>query len=195
MDLRALVTQQLTRIEGDPERARRAAEELLPMVYDEMRRIASGYLNRERPGHTLDATGLVHEAYEKLVDQRRVEWQGRTHFLAIGAQAMRRLLVNHAVARKRQKRGGDWSRVTLTQGPSSPEVGVDLEGLLALDEALKRLEALSERQARVVELRYFAGMTTPEAAAALGVSARTVEGDWTFARAWLRRELGPSFEG
>ncbi|MDJ0788253.1 MAG: ECF-type sigma factor [Myxococcota bacterium] len=189
-ELRARVTQALEELPEDPEAARRAAEDLLPEVYEELRRIAGGMLRRERAGHTLDATGLVHEAYMRLADQQRVQWQGRTHFLAVGAQAMRRLLINHAVARKRQKRGGEWQRVTLTGTPGGGlATDLDPEELLTLNTALEALAELSDRQAKVVECRYFAGMTADETAAALGVSKRTVEGDWTFARAWLKREL------
>ncbi len=192
-DLVERITRTLEAMPEDEEGARRAAEELLPQVYDELRRMAGGFMRRERAGHTLDATGLVHEAYLKLADQRRVEWQGRTHFLAVGAQAMRRLLINHAVARKRHKRGGEWDRVTLTGIGATPD-DLGPEALLSLDRALDELSRLSERQARVVELRYFAGMTADEVAHVLGVSKRTVEGDWTFAKAWLRRELA-SFAG
>ena len=193
-DLIDRITRTLEALPEDHAEARRAAEALLPEVYEELRRMAGGFMRRERVGHTLDATGLVHEAYMKLAAQQRIEWQGRTHFLAIGAQAMRRLLINHAVARKRHKRGGEWERVTLTGIGGSDGIGsspedLDAEGLLTLDRALDQLAQLSERQARVVELRYFAGMTADETANVLGVSKRTVEGDWSFARAWLRREL------
>ncbi len=165
-------------------------DELLPLLYDELRRLAGSYLQRERSDHTLDASALVHEAYLKLVDQTRVDWQGRTHFFAVGAQAMRRLLINHAVHNKRIKRGGDRVRVTL-DGSERPEFGgeFDIAQILELDRALDLLRERSERQAQVVEYRYLAGMTVEEIAAVLGVSKRTVEGDWTFARAWLRREL------
>lgn len=169
------------------------AEELLPLVYDQLRRLARGYLRRERAGHTLDATGLVHEAYERLVDQSRVRWQGRSHFFAVGAQAMRRVLVDHARSRGRQKRGGDWQRVTFTEAGDRAIGGeLDFEQLLSLDAALERLARLDPRQVRVVELRWFAGMTTAEVAELLGVSNRTVEGDWAHARSWLRRELEES---
>ncbi len=175
----------------------RTPEELLPLVYDELQRLAGGYLRRELAGHTLDASALVHEAYLKLVDQTRVEWQGRTHFLAVGAQAMRRLLINHAVHRKREKRGGDRIQVTLGDAHRA-ELGapaMDVEEILSLDRAIASLRERSERQARVVELRYFAGMTVEEVAEYLGVSKRTVEGEWTFARAWLNRELAEERDG
>ena len=191
---RALVTgliDQLTGPAAEKREVRRAADELLPLVYEELERLAGSYLRRERAGHTLDASALVHEAYLKLVDQTRVEWQGRTHFLAVGAQAMRRLLINHAVHRKRVKRGGDRVQVTLGDAHRPERAGhdLDLDELLVLDQALQSLRARSERQAQVVELRYFAGMTVDEVAQHLGVSKRTVEGEWTFARAWLSREL------
>ena len=164
-----------------------APDDLLPLVYDELRRLADGYLRRERPGHTLQPTALVHEAYLRLVDQTRVDWQGRTHFLAIGAQMMRRLLIEHARRRQRLRRGGDRLRITLADDVA-PIPGQDLD-LVAVRDALERLTALDQRQARIVELRFFAGLTVAEVAQALGVSRRTVEGDWTHARAWLRREL------
>ncbi len=188
--LNALVTQ-------SAKEAPRTPDELLPLVYDELQRMAGSYLRRERAGHTLDASALVHEAYLKLVDQTRVEWQGRTHFLAVGAQAMRRLLINHAVHRKREKRGGDRVQVTLGDAHRA-EFGardMDVDEVLALDRAIDSLRERSERQARVVELRYFAGMTVEEVAEHLGVSKRTVEGEWTFARAWLNRELAEERSG
>ena len=185
---------QLLRERGDDARS---ADELMGLVYDELRRLAQGYLMRERAGHTLDATALVHEAYEKLVDQRSVDWNGRTHFFALGAQAMRRLLVDHARGRKREKRGGDRDRVTLDAsrldpGGSDPAMGsaaIAFEELIELDDALTQLGELDPRAARVVELRYFAGLTVPEVAESLDVSISTVEGDWRHARSWLRRTL------
>lgn len=167
-------------------------EELLPLVYQELRRLAGSYLQRERPGHTLQATALVHEAYERLVDQSRVNWRGRTHFFAVGASMMRRLLVDHARHRGRQKRGGNDLRVTLEGLADTPASNLDAEELLALDEALERLAALDAREAQVVELRYFGGMDTLEIANALSVSERTVRGDWAHARAWLKQELASS---
>jgi len=166
------------------------AEELMPLVYDQLRRLARAYMARETPGHTLQPTALVHEAYIRLVDTSKISWQGRTHFFAVGARVMRRLLIDHARGRGRKKRGADWQRVTFSQMlPHLRQHDADLEQLLAMNEALDRLAALDERQARVVELRYFAGLTVPEVAQVLGVSQRTVEGDWTHARAWLKREL------
>jgi RNA polymerase sigma factor (TIGR02999 family) len=165
----------------------RAADRLLPLVYDEFRALARHYLAQERMNHTLQPTALVHEAYLKLVDQTRVDWQGRSHFFAVAAQAMRRILVDHARSRQREKRGGGRPRVTLDEAVAlSPQKDEDV---LALDEALEKLAALDARQAKVVELRFFGGMSVEEVAEALGVSKRTVEGDWTFARAWLSREL------
>ena len=152
--------------------------------------LARAYLGRERPGHTLQPTALVNEAYIKLVDQTQVDWQGRTHFFAVGARVMRNLLIDHARGRGRAKRGGAWHRVTLAESLTPFTRGeLDVDQLLALNEALERLAELDERQGRVVELRFFGGLTVPEVATVLGVSTRTVEGDWTHARAWLRREL------
>lgn len=166
---------------------RRAADELSEMLYDELHGQAHRLLSREGKGHTLQTTALLHEAYLRLVAQTRVDWQGRTHFLAIGAQALRRVLVDHARARLRDKRGGGRVRVELNEDALiSPERDHDV---LAVDAALTKLARIDERQARVVELRFFAGLTVEEVAAALGLSKRTIEGEWTVARAWLRREL------
>ncbi|MBX9790965.1 MAG: sigma-70 family RNA polymerase sigma factor [Pirellulales bacterium] len=165
----------------------RAADELLPLVYDEFHRLAESYLRRESPGHTLQPTALVNEAYLKLVDQTRADWQGRTHFFALGAQAMRRILVDHARRKQREKRGGGMHRIALNEELSvSPRRDEDL---VELDEALNKLAKIDPRQARIVELRFFGGLTVAEVAEALGVSKRTVENEWTMVRAWLRREL------
>ncbi len=164
-----------------------AADELLPLVYDEFRIMAQRYLARERPDHTLDPTALVHEAFMKLIDQNRVDWKGRAHFFAVAAQAMRRILVDHARHHSRLKRGGDRQRVSLDEQLAPGEQRT--EDLVALDDALEQLAQLDSRQARIVELRFFAGLTVEEVAETLGVSKRTIEGDWTMARAWLRREL------
>jgi RNA polymerase sigma factor (TIGR02999 family) len=175
---------------GGMTRRRATAEELMPLVYEELRRLARGYMARERREHTLQPTALVHEAYLQLVDQSQVNWQGRSHFRAVGARVMRRILIDHARRRGGLKRGGDRQRVTL--GDSllrPPDPDVDLPELLALNDALDNLARLDERQARVVELRFFGGLTTTEIAEVLGVSERTVQGDWTHGRAWLRREL------
>lgn len=163
---------------------------LMPLVYPELRRLAARFLAGDRGAHTLQPTAVVHEAYLRLVDQSRVSWKGRTHFLAVGAILMRRIVVDHARERARAKRGGDWQRITLPTGadPAAPEP-LDLEQVLDVDTALGKLAALDERQARVVELRYFGGLTNEEVAHTLGVSLRTVVGLWSHARAWLRREL------
>ncbi len=165
-----------------------ALEELMPVVYEELRRLAKAHLGRERRDHTLQPTDLVHEAYLKLVDQRHVDWKNRAHFFAVAARLMRRVLVDHARARLAQKRGGGAVRVafdeTLVLGTEAADVL-----LLALDDALTELGALDVRQARTVELRYFAGLTVDEAAEALGVSGMTVKRDWTVARAWLKLRL------
>ncbi|MGH7134241.1 MAG: ECF-type sigma factor [Pirellulales bacterium] len=165
----------------------RVVDALVPLVYDELRRLAAHYLRRESPGVTLQPTALVHEAFLKLSEQRRVDWQGRTHVLAIGAQAMRRILVDHAKRKRRGKRGGGLKRIALDETAAiSPQRDEDL---LAVDEALEKLARIDERQATIVELRFFGGMTVEEVAEALGVSKRTVENEWTMVRAWLRREL------
>jgi RNA polymerase sigma-70 factor (ECF subfamily) len=179
------ITKLLVRMK-DGDRAAAAAK-LMPLVYDEFRALAARHLRRERADHTLQPTALVHEAYLKLIDQTRVDWQGRTHFFAVGAQAIRRILVDHARQKKRQKRGGGAGRVALDDSVAlAPKRE---EEILALDEALERLDKLDHRQAQVVEMRFFAGMNVEEVAEVLGVSKRTVEGDWTMARAWLMREL------
>lgn len=166
-----------------------AADRLFPLVYDELRRLAHAKLRRERPGHTLSTTALVHEAYLRLIDQTRVEWQSRAHFFAIAAQAMRRILVDYARRRCAQKRGGPQRPLALEEG----QVAVDEQAALVvtLDAALRRLGARSERMACVVECRFFGGLTQRETAEALGVSARTVRRDWQKARAWLYKELKP----
>jgi RNA polymerase sigma-70 factor, ECF subfamily len=183
-DVREDITQVLAQLrDGD----QRAADKLLPLVYDEFRALARHYLGQERANHTLQPTALVHEAYLKLVDQTRVDWQGKSHFFAVAAQAMRRILVDHARSRQRDKRGGGRARVALDEAVAlCPQKDEDV---IALDEALERLTTLDPRQAKVVELRFFGGMNVEEVAQALGVSKRTVEGDWTFARAWLAHEL------
>ncbi len=170
-----------------------AADRLLPLVYAELRRIASERLRRERDGHTLAPTDLVHEAFLRLADATQVGWADRAHFFAVAAGVMRRLLVDWARARRAEKRGGGAPHVSLDATGAAPAVGaVDrAEALLALDEALADLARRSERQARVVECRYFAGLTIEETAEALGVSPTTVRVDWRLARAWLRVVLGP----
>lgn len=163
------------------------ADELMLLVYDELHNLAQRYLRREAEGHTLQPTALVNEAYLRLVDQTRVDWQGRTHFFAVGAKIMHRLLIDHGRNKKRAKRGGGWLRITL-----APEVA-PLDGaehdILSIHDAIEKLSALDERQARLVELRFFSGLSMAEIASVLGVSKRTAEGDWTHARAWLKRYL------
>jgi RNA polymerase sigma factor (TIGR02999 family) len=175
--------QLLTRISaGD----RTAIPELVPEVYDRLRAIASRFFQRERADHTLQPTALVNEAYLQLVERTDLDWSGRTHFLAIAASEMRRILVDHARRKHAQKRGGGMHRVTLEGVPEDFSPRVDL---LDIHEALERLAGLDERAARVVELRFFAGMSMEEVAAVLGVTSRTIRDDWRTARAWLRTEL------
>lgn len=163
------------------------AERLIPLVYDDLRELAANYLRRENPGHTLQSTALVNEAFLKLVDQTRVNWQGKTHFFAVGAEIMRRILVDHARTKQRQKRGGDRQRIALHD---DLKVSAQRdEDLLAVDEAILKLAERDPRQAKIVELRFFGGLTVAEVAEVLGVSKRTVESEWTMIRAWLRREL------
>lgn len=164
-----------------------ALDRLVPIVYDELRRIAHGQLQGERSGHTLTTTALVHETYLRLVEVKHVDWRDRAHFFAVAARVMRRVLIDYARARKRDKRGGDPVQVPLSEALDGMVLQPD--DLLALEEALTRLEVLNARQARVVECRCFAGMSVEETAAALETSAATVKRDWTFARAWLNREL------
>jgi RNA polymerase sigma-70 factor, ECF subfamily len=165
-----------------------ALDRLMPFVYEELRRQASRYLKKERVNHTLQTTALINEAYLKLIDQRAVEWQNRTHFFAIAAQAMRRILVDYARERHRDKRGGAAENLPLevAEFAVSPEKSVDL---VALDDALNRLADFDERQARVVELRYFSGLSIDETAGILGVSNVTVRRDWNLAKAWLYQQL------
>jgi RNA polymerase sigma factor (TIGR02999 family) len=167
----------------------RALERLTPIVYGELRRLAGHYMRRERPGHSLQATALVHEAYLRLVGYTRMRWQNRAHFFAVAAQAMRRILVEHA-RRHNLKRGGDVSRVSLDEAAL---VGAQREmDLVALDDAMTALARFDPRKAHVVELRIFGGLNVDETAEVLGVSAVTVKRDWRAARAWLYRELDGS---
>jgi RNA polymerase sigma factor (TIGR02999 family) len=164
--------------------------ELFPLMYGELRKVAQRYLGRERRNHTLQPTALVHEAWMKLQNERGAEWQGRTHGLAIAAQAMRRLLVDHGRHQKREKRGGGAQPIVLDELlKAATTAGVPIEDLLTLEAALTKLEAVDQRAAKVVELRFFSGMSAPEVAEHLNLSLRTVEADWTHARAWLKREL------
>jgi RNA polymerase sigma factor (TIGR02999 family) len=168
---------------GDQE----ALNQLMPLVYDELHRLASRYLRRERAGHTLQTTALVHEAYLKLVDQRNANWQNRVQFFSAAANVMRHVLVDYARRRKAFKRGGEYSRLSLDKAViSSDEKNVDL---LDLNDALDSLAAMDPQQSRVVELRIFAGLTVEETAECLGISSRTVKREWSMAKAWLHRQL------
>jgi len=182
-DVTVLLTE-LTK--GNPD----AGEKLIPLVYDELRRLADAYMRRERADHTLQTTALVHEAYLKLVDQRSVHWQSRAHFFGIAAQVMRRLLIDHARGHVREKRGGGAQVVPLDQAMVfSPNRS---EEFLELDRALERLALFDARQAKIVELRFFGGLSVEEAAEVLGISPKTVKRDWTVAKAWLHGELKAS---
>jgi RNA polymerase sigma factor (TIGR02999 family) len=162
---------------------------LMPLIYDELHQMAENQLRRERADHTLGSTALLHEAYLKLVDQSRVTWQNRAHFLGVAALAMRRILVNYAQQRRAQKRGGEFVATTFDDDLLPRESRAD--ELVALDGALARLKALNQRQASVVEYRFFGGLNHEEIAEVLGVSVPTVRRDWRLARAWLSRELKP----
>jgi RNA polymerase sigma factor (TIGR02999 family) len=165
----------------------KAASALMPIVYDELRRLARAYMARERQGQTIQATALVHEAYIRLLKDKKQAWQGRTHFLAIAATSMRQILVERARARGAIKRGGDKVRVTMNEGAvgeADPEVDV-----LAIDAALTKLAQVDPQLARIVELRFFGGLTIAETAEAEGISPATVKRSWTLAKAWLRREV------
>lgn len=164
-----------------------ARDELLGLVYTPLRDIAERHLYREREGHTLQPTALVNELYLKLVDQRRVEWNDRTHFFAVAAQVMRRILVDHARKKKSEKRGGDMTPVTI--GAALDVAAAENFDVVALDVALENLEKVFPQQARLVELRFYAGLTIDETAEVLGVSPATVSREWTMARAWLRRAM------
>jgi RNA polymerase sigma factor (TIGR02999 family) len=178
------VTQLLTELTGGN---RAAVDELTPLVYQELKRIARGQLRNERPGHTLQPTALVHEAYLKLVDQREVAWQNRVHFFGVAARLMRRILLDYAKQRVRDKRGGGMHHTTLNEGlVVSSDRASDL---VVIDEALTRLEQLDARQAKVVEMRFFGGLSVEETAEAMGISAPTVKREWAMAKAWLHREL------
>jgi RNA polymerase sigma factor (TIGR02999 family) len=164
-----------------------ALDELLPLVYGELRRLAGYYLRQERPHHTLQPTALVHEAYLRLVGEKGIDWQNRAHFFGIAAVRMRHILVEHARSRRAAKRGGGEYRLSLSEADRLEEK-CDVN-LLALDDALQRLEALDPQKSRIVELRYFGGLTIEETAEALNVSPATVKRDWSMARAWLRSEI------
>ena len=185
------VTRILSQIEsGDPS----AAEQLLPLVYEELRKLAAAKLAQEKPGQTLQATALVHDAYLRLLDVEQVkQWESRGHFFAAAAEAMRRILVEVARHKKSQKAGGGWDRLELAQiEPAAKSPRVDV---LALNEALDKLEKQDSRKAKLVKLRYFAGLTNAQAAAALKISTSTADNDWAYAKNWLRLEISKSTPG
>lgn len=169
---------------GDPD----APSKLIPFVYDELRRLARGYLQHERTGHTLQPTALVHEAYLRLVREKDIEWQDRSHFFGIAARLMRQILINYAKARATGRRGGGVPKLSIEAAQFVPQESAD--DLVALDEALQDMAKTYSRQAQVVEFRFFGGMETKEIAQALEVSEKTVLRDWNFAKLWLFRELG-----
>lgn len=166
---------------------RAAADRLMPLIYDELRQIARGYLQGERADHTLQATGLVHEAYLRLVDQTTTTWQNRAHFFGVAAGVMRRVLVDHARRHRTEKRGGTWDKLEFDEA-LAPGFSRRVD-LVALDDALQDLAKRDPRQSQIVELRFFGGLTTEEAAEVLDVSPRTVKREWRRAKAWLRREI------
>ena len=181
-------TEQATRLLIDWSNGNRdAAAGLMPLVYDELRRLARTYLQRERPDHTLQATGLVHEAYLRLVDQKTTTWQNRAHFFGVAAQLMRRILVDHARRHRTDKRGGEWTKVEFDEA-LAPATSRTLD-VIALDDALRDLAQLNPQHSQIVELRFFGGMSNDEVAEVLDVSARTVQREWRMARAWLRRQI------
>jgi RNA polymerase sigma factor (TIGR02999 family) len=170
---------------GDGNQA--ALEKLMPLVYEELRRLAHNYMRREHPGHTLQTTALVNEAYFRLVDQKRMRWQNRAHFFAISAQLMRRILVDHARSHQYAKRGGGAHKVSLDEGAVVAQEQV--ADLIALDDALRSLAAIDERKSSIVELRFFGGLNIEETAEALKISPRTVMREWSMAKAWLYRTI------
>lgn len=171
---------------------RPSADRLMALLYDDFRALAGRFLAGETPAHVLQPTALVHEVYLKLIDQQQVDWRGRSHFFAVGAQAMRRLLVDHARHQKRVKRGGGLNRIPLDeQWAMAASQDVDV---LAINEAIEQLAARDERQAKIVEMRFFGGLTIDEVAEVLGVSRRTVEAEWTMIRAWMKRFLSEQNE-
>jgi RNA polymerase sigma factor (TIGR02999 family) len=166
----------------------KALDSLIPLVYQELRSIAGRYLSRESPSHTLQSTALVHEAYFKLIGQRRVRWQNRAHFFGIAAQMMRRILIDHARHQARDKRGGPAPKLSLDDAMATADAEADID-LLALDDALTALAQIDPRGAQIIELRFFSGLSLEETAEVVGVSAGTVKRDWSAARAWLYREM------
>ena len=186
-DSSSQVTELLGRWRGGD---REALDALMPLVYNELRRIAHRYLQNERPGHTLQSTALVHEAYVRLTGQDFPQWQNRAHFFAVAAQLMRQILVDYARSHRAAKRGGTVCRLTLDEAGDVPQpLDVDV---VALDEALTTLAKMDEQQSRVVELKFFAGLSIEDTSEVLGVSSSTVKRDWITARAWLFRELDRS---
>jgi len=179
------VTRLLHELSGGDESA---MARLIPLIYDELHAIAAREMRRERPDHTLQPTALVHEVFLRLADKPDLSWESRAHFLNIAAQAMRRILVEHARRRKADKRGGGAERVTLDEEFQAPGQGAP--DLVDLDEALQRLSAIDPRKGRVVELRFFAGLSVEETARLLAISEATVKREWQFAKAWIQRELG-----
>jgi RNA polymerase sigma-70 factor, ECF subfamily len=189
------VSDRITRLlddarEGSPS----ALDELLPLVYDGMIRLARAQLRSERPGHTINTTALVHEAYLNLVDQKSVQWQNRSHFFAIASMVMRRILVSYARGRGRQKRGANALHVPIEESLALVAEG-RAEQIVALDDALERLGAINRRACSVVECRYFGGLSIEETAEALGIAPMTVKRDWLMAKTWLRREIGEEMDG
>ncbi len=180
---------EVTRLLGQLRAGRReAADELAPLIYGELHKLAAACMRRERPSHTLQATALVNEAYMRLIGQHDVEWQNRSHFYGIAAQTMRRVLLDYARKHQAAKRGGPAMRFRVDEALLVSEQQLDL--VLAVDESLKRLEQIDPQQGRLVELRYFAGLNVEQAAEALGISTATVKREWQFAKTWLQRELG-----
>ena len=171
---------------GDGDRT--ALEQLMPLVYDELRKMARHHMRRQPAGHTFQTTDLIHEAYLKLANREGAGWQNTAHFFAVASTAMRHILVDYARSKQSQKRGGWQERVTLNEGLAS--AGDQAREIIALDDALKTLATLDERKSRIVEMKYFAGITTDQIAEVLKVSPETVKRDWRFARTWLLRELG-----
>lgn len=170
---------------------REALHDLMPLVYDDLRRVAAGYMRHEALDHALQPTALVHEAYVRLIDQRQVKWRNRAHFFGVAAGMMRRILVDHARRRRAEKRGGGRERVTL-EGDEVASAGLKEIDVLSLHESLERLAAFDAQQERIVELRYFGGLTIDEAAEVIGISPATVVREWTIAKAWLRADLSRS---
>jgi RNA polymerase sigma-70 factor, ECF subfamily len=168
-----------------------ALEQLLPLVYDDLRRQACRYMRREGVGHALQPTALVHEAYLRLIDQQRVKWRNRAHFYGVAAGMMRRVLIDEARARQAEKRGEGWERVTLSQVEAAPAGAPEID-VLALHRSLERLAAFDQRKERIVELRYFGGLTIEETAEVMSLSEATVVREWTVAKAWLRADLSKS---